>query len=135
MEDEIDFESLCTQCGLCCHAKIGLLDGTSLIHPRVICKYQNEKSGICIIYNERFKINPKCNSLKQIMERDGILPEGCPFIKLRPGYKVARVVSEGEFNRLTLEDLLKGNYNLVKLLDDIAADPTTMYKIISLDEE
>jgi uncharacterized cysteine cluster protein YcgN (CxxCxxCC family) len=134
MGNEIDFESLCRQCGLCCHAKIVLLDGTSIIHPGVTCKYQNA-NGICTIYNERLKINPKCNSLKQLMDSDGILPEGCPFTNLRAGYKAAKVVTVEEFNSITLKDLLKGNYNLVKLLDDIVSDPSNNYRIIDIDVE
>jgi hypothetical protein len=137
MENEVDFESLCRHCGLCCHAKIGLLDGTTLIHPKVTCKYQNA-NGICAKYNERFKINPQCNSIKQIMDLDGILPEGCPFTNLRPGYKVAKVVTEEEFNSITFQDIVKGNDDLVnilvKLLDDIACG-TSNFKLIDLNEE
>jgi uncharacterized cysteine cluster protein YcgN (CxxCxxCC family) len=114
--------------------KIGLLDGTAVIHPTIKCKYQNS-DGVCTIYNERFKINPNCNALKLLMDRDYILPEECPFTNLRPGYKAARVVSEEEFNSITKEEILKGNFNLIKLLDDILTDPNTTFKMIDSDEE
>ncbi len=133
MDSETDFESLCNQCGLCCHAKLSLLDGTAVIHPHVTCRYQNS-DGICTIYDERLKINPICNQLKSLMDQDYILPEGCPFTNLRPGYKVAKVVSEEEFNNITIEEILKGNFNLVKLIDDILSNPNTNYKMIDSEE-
>jgi len=133
MEHEAESESLCRKCGLCCHIKVKLLDGTVIIHPTATCKFQ-DANGICSIYKKRFAINPACPPLEKILHKDYILPEGCPYTKLRPGYKAARVVTLEEFNRITLEDLLQGNCNLAQV-NEILSDPDTNYKIIELAEE
>lgn len=129
MANEADLESLCRQCGLCCHIKAGLLDGTFVVHPAVICKFQNE-DGTCSVYHERFTLNPDCKSLREMIAQDYVLPEGCPYTFLRPGYKGATVVSEEEFDRITLEEIIKGNYNIAKILDDIHCNPDATHRII-----
>jgi len=129
MAHEDDLESLCRQCGLCCHIKAGLRDGTFVVHPAVICKFQNT-DGTCTVYHERFALNPDCKSLQEMVDQDYVLPEGCPYTHLRPGYKGAKVVSEEEFDRITLEEIVKGNYNIVRILDDIYRNPNATHKII-----
>lgn len=133
MEQETEFESLCRKCGLCCHIKVGLLDGTVLVHPTATCKFQ-DVHGTCSIYGERFTINPACRPLEQILDQEYVLPEGCPYTHLRPGYKTAKVVTLEEFNRITLEDLLQGSCCLASV-NEILNDPDTNYKIIDLEEE
>lgn len=129
MAQETDLESLCKQCGLCCHIKAGLRDGTFVVHPTVVCKFQNA-DGTCAIYAERFALNPDCKSLREMIAQDYVLPEGCPYTLLRPGYKGAKVVSGDEFDKITLEEILQGNFNIVKILDDIHRNPEATHKII-----
>jgi uncharacterized cysteine cluster protein YcgN (CxxCxxCC family) len=134
MENGTDLESLCRKCGLCCHAKTILHDGTYIIHPTLICKFLDEKSNTCVIYSKRFTINPNCPNIQQVLEQDYILPEDCPYTHLRAGYKGAKIVSIDEFNEITLEEILKGNQNLLKLCDDLLSDPSKNYKMIELSD-
>lgn len=102
-----ELESLCRQCGLCCHTKARLSDGSCVIHPTETCQYLGEDNK-CTIYHERFKINPDCLALDKILAKDYVVPEGCPYAELKPGYKASRVVSPEEFNRiLAYEELIQ----------------------------
>lgn len=98
-------ELLCHQCGLCCHNKVPLSNGTYLVHPTSTCPYL-EKDNRCQIYQKRFEINPHCLTRDEMVGRDYVLPEGCPYTQLRKGYKPARVVDEEEFNKLMALELL-----------------------------
>jgi len=62
------------------------------------------------------------------------LVEGCPYTALRPGYKAVKNVSEDEFNSITLDEILKGNFNLMKLAE-MLDDPNTYFKMIDLEKE
>ena len=136
MENDTDLESLCRQCGLRCHLKIGLLDGTFVIHPNITCKYLT-KDNLCEVYDRRAEaIKLKmCYTREDMINKDYILIEGCPYTELRPGYRAAKVVSEDEFNSLTLDDILKGNYNLLNLAGDMLDNPNTHFKLINLEDE
>jgi uncharacterized cysteine cluster protein YcgN (CxxCxxCC family) len=131
MENETYLESLCARCGLCCHLKIGLLDGSFIVHPFIVCKHLN-KGNLCEIYDKRTEAMKRnfCYKLEDMINKDYILAEGCPYIKLRPDYKAARVVSEEDFHNITLEEVLKGNFNLLKLADDILDNPNANHKMI-----
>ncbi|MEW6586211.1 MAG: hypothetical protein AB1442_11455 [Nitrospirota bacterium] len=130
MENE-NLESLCTRCGLCCHLKIGLLDGSFVVHPFIVCKHLTE-DNLCGIYDERTEAMEQnyCFKLEDMIKKDYILAEGCPYIRLRQDYKAAKVVSEDDFHNMTLEEILKGNFNLLKIVDDILNDPNAKHKMI-----
>ena len=105
-------ESLCRRCGLCCHVKVGLSDGRYVIHPFVTCKYLNQ-DNTCSVYEDRFTACDRlCFNREEMIQREHILPEGCPYTKLRVGYKAARVVTPEEFDELMLREIEAGNYNI-----------------------
>ncbi|MEW6053308.1 MAG: hypothetical protein AB1552_05890 [Nitrospirota bacterium] len=111
---ENEYESLCRRCGLCCHIKIGLVDGTYVIHPTKTCKYLTEEN-LCSVYRNRFDIGDTviCFRREDMISKDHILPEGCPYAELRPGYKPARIVTQSEFDRIIVEEIESGNYNIL----------------------
>jgi uncharacterized cysteine cluster protein YcgN (CxxCxxCC family) len=110
---EKEFESLCRRCGLCCHIKIGLSDGTYVIHPTITCKYLTE-DNLCSIYNDRLHSDSAiCFNREEMINKDYLLPEGCPYTKLRPGYKTARIVTQAEFDDIVNRELEAGNYNVL----------------------
>jgi len=112
-KQEDDFESLCRQCGLCCHVKVGLSDGSYVLHPFVTCKYLSVDNQ-CSVYEDRFLCDAKiCFTRDEMVNRDFLLPEGCPYTKLRQGYKPAQIVTPAEFDDIVVHELEVGNYNIL----------------------
>ena len=110
---ETELESLCRRCGLCCHVKVGLSDGSYVLHPSVTCKYLTP-DNLCSIYENRLMYDDKiCFTREEMVNRDHLLPEGCPYSTLRQGYKSARVVSRAEFDEIVVRELEVGNYNIL----------------------
>ncbi len=112
-KQETDLEALCRQCGLCCHIKVGLSDGTYVLHPFITCQYLSA-DNLCTVYEKRFLCDSKiCFTREEMIGRDFILPEGCPYTKLREGYRPARIVSPAEYDDIVLHELEAGNYNIL----------------------
>ena len=110
---DTELEFLCRKCGLCCHVKVGLSDGSYVLHPFVTCKYLSVDNQ-CSVYEDRFMCDAKiCFTRDEMVNRDFLLPEGCPYIKLRQGYKPARIVSQAEFDDIVEHELEVGNYNIL----------------------
>jgi uncharacterized cysteine cluster protein YcgN (CxxCxxCC family) len=111
---EKESESLCRKCGTCCHIKIGLSDGSYIVHPYVTCPYLSS-DNICTIYEKRHAAaNPKiCFTYEEMISKDYILAEGCPYTELRQGYKAARRVTAYEFDDIIARELEMGNFNVL----------------------
>jgi uncharacterized protein len=110
---EITLESLCRKCGLCCHVKVGLSDGSYVLHPFVTCKYLSVDNR-CTVYEKRFLCDSKiCFTREEMIRKDFLLPEGCPYTTLRHGYKPARIVTPAEFDEIVAHELEVGNYNIL----------------------
>lgn len=110
---ERELEALCKKCGICCHIKIGLADGSYVVHPAQTCKYLTDDNR-CVVYDKRFKCDANiCFTRQEMIDKDYLLPEGCPYTKLRPGYKPARVVTHSEFDDIMVKELEIGNYNIL----------------------
>jgi len=101
--DSEEIESLCLQCGLCCHEKVKLSSGDVIINPTKKCKFLGEDK-LCTIYESRFQLNPGCLNFKQMIAKDYILPDSCPYTKLRSDYVPAIVVTKEEFDELMSEE-------------------------------
>jgi uncharacterized cysteine cluster protein YcgN (CxxCxxCC family) len=112
-KQEKEFESLCRRCGACCHVKVGLSDGNYIVHPYVVCKYLTH-DNLCSVYDKRFiAVESKCFTREEMIRKDYILIDGCPYTNLRPGYKTAKRVTADEFDRLIVKELDLGNYNVL----------------------
>ncbi len=110
-DDEL--EALCRRCGLCCHITVGLSDGTYVLHPFITCKYLSA-DNLCTVYEKRFLCESNiCFTREEMIRRDFILPEGCPYTALRKGYKPARIVTQAEFDEIVVHELEVGNYNIL----------------------
>lgn len=126
-----EIESLCKKCGLCCHIKIGLLEGTYVVHPMLHCKFLRS-DNLCSIYDKRLKMNPPiCRTIEFMINNDYLLPEGCPYSELRKGYKPSKVVSQEEFDLICAMELLSGNYNFILAEDLIDLPLTEIEKFLS----
>ena len=112
-KQEDDIEALCRRCGLCCHVKVGLSDGSYVVHPFITCKYLSADNQ-CTVYEQRFSCDSAiCFSREEMINRDFLLPEGCPYTGLRIGYKPARIVTRAEFDDIVVQELEVGNYNIL----------------------
>ena len=106
-------EGLCRKCGLCCHVKIGLSDGTYVIHPSVVCKHLRH-DNTCSVYETRLSSDSLiCFSRKEMIQKDYILPEGCPYTRQRTDYKPARTVTQQEFDEIIAREIDLGNFNVL----------------------
>lgn len=85
-----ELEALCRRCGLCCHKKAQFSSGEVYINPFMQCDWLTEFG--CIDYPNR-----KCLPLMAMTVPDYIMPEGCAYLKLRPGYKPAKVISKEQY--------------------------------------
>lgn len=90
---QLSTENLCNECppslrGICCYFMLDL-NGykiTLLNHP---CKYLNQKTGRCKIYNKRKEINPNCLTLEEMYIVGG-LPKDCLYVKNDIDYQKRR---------------------------------------------
>jgi uncharacterized cysteine cluster protein YcgN (CxxCxxCC family) len=112
-KQEKELEALCRRCGACCHVKVGLSDGRYIVHPYVGCKYLTA-DNLCTVYDRRsMAIKDKiCFTREDMIKKDYILAEGCPYLKLRPGYKPSILVTPDEFESIIEKELESGNYNI-----------------------
>lgn len=113
LKKEKESESLCRKCGWCCHIRVGLSDGTHVIHPTATCKYLN-MDNVCTNYHNRHN-DPSiiCFTREEMIRQDHMLPEDCPYTKLRAGYKAAKIVTQKEFDEIVDRELELGNYNIL----------------------
>lgn len=97
---EAEMELLCKRCGLCCHTKVWLLDGSGcLIHPSKKCEFLGD-DNLCTVYHERFEKASHCLTREEMIAKDYVIPDSCPYSKIRPGYKPAKVVTQDELDYL-----------------------------------
>ena len=56
------WESLCRRCGLCCFQKEV---GRGILHIdfRAPCRYLDESTRLCAVYERRFKVCPECRRM------------------------------------------------------------------------
>ncbi len=97
--DSASMELLCRRCGLCCHLKVRVGNDEFVIHPEEGCRFLGS-DGLCQVYQNRFEKCSTCLSREKMIAKDYVLPEGCPYTKLRTDYKAAKVVTPEEFDRL-----------------------------------
>jgi uncharacterized cysteine cluster protein YcgN (CxxCxxCC family) len=113
-KEEKALELLCKKCGACCHAKVGLSDGNYVVHPTLACRFLSD-DNLCMIYHERFSAAKSkiCFTRSEMIEKDYLLIESCPYVALRRGYKTARLVTQAEFDEIIARELELGNYNIL----------------------
>ena len=70
---------------------------------------------MCSVYEKRLLLdNSKlCFTREEMIQRDYVLVEGCPYTKLRQGYKASKLVTQKEFEEIVEKELELGNYNIL----------------------
>jgi uncharacterized cysteine cluster protein YcgN (CxxCxxCC family) len=77
-------EQLCNRCGKCCYykTKVGKISVFTSNH----CEYLDEKTNLCTVYENRFKVKPDCLPIEKAIEISA-LPNDCPYVKDIEGYE------------------------------------------------
>ncbi|MGL1892668.1 MAG: hypothetical protein OCD02_13645 [Spirochaetaceae bacterium] len=75
------WESLCHNCGLCCYEK-KFNEDIIFIDMESPCKYLEQCSNHCTIYNDRFKINSDCSKINLYQALfNPYLPSSCGYVQ------------------------------------------------------
>lgn len=81
-----EWESLCDGCGKCCLHKLEDTDTGELAYTRVICRYFDEASCHCQVYEQRKKLVPECVVLRPDNLKDlPWMPASCAYRLLYEG--------------------------------------------------
>ena len=70
-------EAVCLRCGRCCYKKI--IVGTTVFYTPYPCKWFDEATKLCSVYERRQQENPACLPIDDAIER-GVLPADCPYV-------------------------------------------------------
>jgi uncharacterized cysteine cluster protein YcgN (CxxCxxCC family) len=78
-----EWESLCDHCGICCLEKYQDIDTGEISVSSVPCEYLDTENCQCIIYENRFLLDPEClkitpDNVKQITW----LPDTCAYRRI-----------------------------------------------------
>lgn len=81
-----EWESLCDGCGKCCLHKLEDEESQELAYTRVICRYFDEKSCQCQVYEQRLTLVPQCVKLSPQNLKDlPWMPSTCAYRLLYEG--------------------------------------------------
>lgn len=90
-------ESLCVDCGLCCHAAVPVAKGVTAVIPELACKHLAracDGKTSCGVYDKRLDVAKGwCNALGDAIEK-GLFPNECPYVKDMPNYQGTTVLSD-----------------------------------------
>jgi uncharacterized cysteine cluster protein YcgN (CxxCxxCC family) len=76
-----DWEALCQRCGLCCYEK-RYTRGGMVVDLRLPCRYLDEKSRQCSVYERRFVACPECRRMTVFHALFcGYLPASCGYVR------------------------------------------------------
>ncbi|GAG15003.1 unnamed protein product [marine sediment metagenome] len=78
-------EDLCVKCGRCCHMRISIR-GEVFVLPWSRCQHFDDKTNLCAVYKDRFKVRPECLTVEQGIKQRAY-PRGCPYVQHLPGYR------------------------------------------------
>lgn len=96
-------ESLCVDCGICCHAAVPVAKGVNAVIPELHCKHlQRDCDGktACGVYDKRLDVAKGwCNALEDAIEK-GLFPNNCPYVSNMPGYVGTTVLSDNVYKAI-----------------------------------
>ena len=76
------WESLCTQCGLCCYRRKRINGGGVFIDSSRPCRYLDTRTGHCTVYDRRFEVNPECRKVTIFHAKfDRLMPPTCGYVR------------------------------------------------------
>ena len=111
-----EWESLCDGCARCCLHKLEDEDSGELYYTRVVCRYLEQSSCRCTVYEQRSELVPDCVTLT---------PDNLDELHFMPGTCAYRLLNEGHPLPLW-HPLLSGNANSTQ-----AAGITVSGRVIS----
>ena len=98
-----EWESLCDRCGICCLHKLQDKETGEISLTSVSCMFLDEVECRCIVYLDRFIINPDCVSLSvDNLKHMTWLPDTCAY----------RCIAEGR-DLESWHHLISGDYETV----------------------
>lgn len=109
-----EWESICNRCGKCCLIKLQDEDTGQICYTNVVCRYFDEKTCSCTVYDQRTELVPECLKLdKDNVNKLCWMPQSCAYRRLfenRPQKKCTtiqgRCISEKLVNPEDLEDYI-----------------------------
>lgn len=60
-----EWEAQCKRCGKCCYM-LEEVDGKLKRHDTLACQYLDKSTNTCMVYENRFMINPNCREIIKI---------------------------------------------------------------------
>ena len=98
-------ESVCVNCGACCHAGVNVIKGGNEFRVLVNdlhCKHMIWDGGEskCTVYKSRSTDAPWCADTQQMLEK-GLVPKGCPYIDGLDNYKSTVVLDTDLYKSVT----------------------------------
>ena len=75
------WEGLCRRCGSCCYEKRHTATGL-LVDLRLPCRFLDEETRLCSVYEERFHTCPECRRMTIFHALfSSYLPESCGYVR------------------------------------------------------
>ena len=74
------WDDICMRCALCCYERT-VTPEEVIIDLASPCRYLDEKTKLCTIYDQRLRINKRCNKLSPIHAMlSSSIPPSCAYI-------------------------------------------------------
>ncbi len=107
-----EWENICRRCGKCCLIKLEDEDTGDVYYTNVVCRYFDEETMCCSVYDKRCELVPTCLKLNQEnVDKLSWMPKTCAYRELfenaaSPTHTTikGRVVPETEVTEEELED-------------------------------
>jgi len=85
-----EWEGLCDGCARCCLHKIEFEDTGEIVYTSVACRYLDQHSCRCTVYEDRTRLVPACHRLSPGNLGDiYFMPETCAYRLLAQGQELA----------------------------------------------
>ena len=83
------WESLCNRCGLCCYEK-DYDKGRGIIVLSLPCRYLDEETNLCTVYDRRFKTCRECRKVTIFHALfSPFMPESCGYVRHYRRWRIA----------------------------------------------
>lgn len=96
-------ESMCVDCGLCCHAQVEVSKGQTVLVPELRCKHlvtKSEGESCCSVYEDRQEVAKGwCFPLAEAINK-GLFPKACPYVAEMTDYVGAQVMSDAQYEQM-----------------------------------
>lgn len=109
-----EWEDICRRCGKCCLIKLQDEETEDIYYTNVVCKYFDEETMLCTIYDKRTTLVPECLKLTpNNVDKLCWMPKTCAYRELfeqnpSPIHTTikGRVVKQTEIKEEDIEDYI-----------------------------